>query len=229
MPQCNHKISNTSYTAIYIIESFDKTQNAYGILAYGKYLCEDIESYKKSNKLYNIPCYHEQLHNKEQWDELWNKIEDKCQKGESPILHFICHGKPEGLKVVNEIIPWNEVLEKLRNINEITQNVYVTMNVCYSASICEFLMQIKRDNPFRGCICADGPVIMANSPSEPRFLSFYESLITEQNIEKAINVFREKIKLEKGKAQENKWVILSKDIDNMSYNIENLEIKCENS
>lgn len=103
------------------------------------------------------------------------------------------------------------------------------MNVCHSASICDFLMQINRDNPFTGCICAQGPVIPANAPFEPRFLSFYESLIAEQNIEKAINVFREMIKLERGDAQKNRWVAISKDMDSMTYNMEHLDHKCENS
>lgn len=220
-----HALSECRYNAIYVIESFGKNKWANEFLAYGCNLCDEINSFILSYKISNIKCNYYSLDDKEQWNKCWSEVEDRCKKGERPILQFICHGEVDGLKIVNEIIPWNEVLGLFSKINKITQNLYVTMNVCYSASICNSLMQINRDNPFIGCICAQGTICMADPPSEPRFLSFYKSLMAGFTMEGAINAFREEIKQEQGKARENQWVILSKNMDSKSYNIEHLNHK----
>lgn len=211
------------YNAIYIIESFDMTKDANIFLAYGNYLAKRLETYKKCYKTYNIYCHYLLLKNIKEWNDLWRDMANKCKNGEKPIIHFICHGVTEGLKIVQEVLPWNEVLEQFDVINEKTSNLYVTMNVCYSASISDILLPNEGINPFVGCICAKGPIRMADAPAEPRFLSFYEAIIAGQTIESAANAFREEIKDEKGNAKENQWVILSKNGGNEPYEIEYID------
>lgn len=210
------------YNAIYIIESFDMTKPGNTFLAYGNYLAQRIETYKKNHKTNNINCHYLFLKNITEWNDFWCDIANKCKNGEKPIIHFICHGKPEGLKIVQEIIPWDEVLIQFCKINKITSNFYVTMNVCYSAALNE-IFQKEAIIPFEGCICSKGPVYMAGFTSGPRFLSFYEAIMAGQTIESATNAFREEIKEENGEAKDNQWVILSKNGVSKPYEIEYID------
>lgn len=198
---------NNLYNAIYIIESLDTTKPGNMMRAYGSYLAQRIESYKSASKVFNIHCQYQLLKDLTEWNDFWSKMADKCRNGEKPIIHFISHGIKDGQKIGNDIIPWKEVIEQFYKINGISHNLFVTMNVCYSSCLLDYISE----NTFIGCVCAFKEVYRCSDLKMLRFISFYEAILNGQPLRKAIDAFKNEILNEPANKNENHWMVCLKD------------------
>lgn len=196
-----------NYNTIYIVESFSADDSWGPIYAYGKSLFEELCSYPKRDNQSSIMCRYRSLQCKNNWEDFWYELEELCKQGERPIIHFISHGTSEGQKIGNDIIPWKDVGEQCRKINELTHNLFISMNVCYSAELCNY-SSVKF---IRGCICAEGKVYIGEYRQKPRFLSFYESILNGQTLYEAINAFKNEIIQEVDNTGRNHWLVCLKN------------------
>jgi hypothetical protein len=63
-------------------------------------------------------------------------LHEVVYEGHTPLLHFECHGNPDGLELraANEFIPWDELSPRLTELNIATRlNLFVGLSACYGA------------------------------------------------------------------------------------------------
>lgn len=207
------------YNTIYIVDSFSENDSWGPIYAYGKSLFEELCSYKKRENLSNIKCRYQLLQCKNNWDNFWYELEELCKQGERPIIHFISHGTKDGQKIGNDIIPWKEVVEQFYKINGISHNLFVTMNVCYSSCLLDYISE----NTFIGCVCAFKEVYRCSDLKMLRFMSFYEAILNGQPLRNAIDAFKNEILHEPENKNENHWIVYLQNSTENRYDLLSLE------
>lgn len=214
---------------IYIIESIDLSKDQNGMLVYGEYLMRKInKSISASKYKKQISCELINVFGQYQWQKVWRQIRQECQQDFRPIIHFIAHGKPEGMIVAGyKVLKWRYVLQQLKRVNNLCgQELCVTMNVCHGER-CITNLLTQNQLPFKFLLSTPDAVPLnifnvANKNQHP-FVNFYETLLKNANLNKALKHFGKTLPSKKEKDYSS-WYLIYKD-DKMRYNFAIDQIK----
>jgi hypothetical protein len=99
-------------------------------------------------------------------------------EGHTPLLHFECHGNPEGLELraAGEFVPWGELSPRLTDLNVATGlKLFVGLSACYGAYLVSQLVPTERA-PFIACLSTKRPEY--DHDLFVAFKAFYTALLT---------------------------------------------------
>ena len=126
------------------------------------------------------------------------QIADRARKYNGkwvPLIHLEIHGDTQRRGLVlesGELLPWNDIADRLRQLNIVVQNsLVVVLGVCSGA----FILTAAVTSPFEPApFCAAfGPVKPVNGSLLPdRFYAFYNELFTSGDFIAALNLLRDR-------------------------------------
>lgn len=105
-------------------------------------------------------------------------LHEVIHEGHTPLLHFECHGNPDGLEIraADEFIPWGELSPRLTDLNVATRlNLFVGMSACYGAFLVSQLLPTN-PAPFIACLSTKRPEY--DHDLLVAFQAFYTTLLT---------------------------------------------------
>ncbi|WP_199118919.1 hypothetical protein [Pedobacter sp. ASV28] len=167
------------YNGIVVIQSLPDDEKQTGTILYDDIIARRCDQNGHGKYFYNPSSKNELI-------EVLNIICDNVLNDDLlPILHFEIHGSEHGLGLKNgDFVVWKELQEYCRLINVKTKNqLIVTLATCWGSSIWK-MIDIGIPAPYWGYI---GPreKIGAGDIMED-FGEFYDSLLTEQSWDKAL-------------------------------------------
>jgi hypothetical protein len=130
--------SEISEFGLVIIESLGEEDKKTGKLLY-----DNVIKYKKFQEE-NLLAFFYQVPNRKKFIETIDKIIEKVQEDKFfPILHIEAHGSENGIVLAsNELITWEELFEKTREINILLKN-HLTIHL----GLCKGISIISKTNP----------------------------------------------------------------------------------
>jgi hypothetical protein len=118
---------------------------------------------------------------------LLGRIRDEAQfDGLYPMIHFECHGCPDGLGVANkELITWDDLRKPLIEINRICRlNLLIVLAACNGAHLMKVATKMDRA-PFWAIIGPEVEVTAGNV--EKNFGAFYKTFFDKLDGDAAID------------------------------------------
>ena len=122
--------------------------------------------------------------------EVLEKIRNEALNGILPMIHFECHGCEDGLGTASgELVEWDEIREILIEINRSTKlNLMIVIAACNGAYLIKVCTKLEAA-PFWAII---GPEVEVSAGHiQDNFGRFYESLFSDLNGDKAMNILNE--------------------------------------
>lgn len=171
------------FNSIEIIESLPECEKQTGT----ELFCDIV------TRLCDKHGYGKNLHrpsSKKEFLDVFNSVSDKVHKsGLMPILHFEIHGSREGFELKNgEKIVWQDIQDYCRLINIKTKNqLLITLATCWGSGIIN-MIDISKPAPYWGYIGPKEEIL--NGSLMEDFSEFYSSLLSEHNLNKAIESFK---------------------------------------
>jgi len=177
-----NKIAAYNYfDKIWIIESLGKSD-----LKSGAMLAADLHTYFSSNSN-NLDIEHKSVRTKTDILNLLKEIQlDTKAANCYPVLHFECHGCPEGLITSsNELVTWESLREILIDINIACRlHLLVTLAACNGIHLMKTATKLDRA-PFWAIVGSDREI--THHEALKGFAAFYYSLLNNSNGDAAID------------------------------------------
>lgn len=169
-----------NFNKVYIIQSLFENDKKTGTNLYNDLLrWHEYQLKPFSSELIDV---YDKKSFKESLDLIKRNIE---QEKQIPYIHFEIHGNREGFVISsNENISWNELADKLREINIlIKNNLFISLATCYGAYIFNALTPFDKV-PFYAYIGPDGEIF--ENDIEVCFNSYFEILLREFDFRPAL-------------------------------------------
>jgi hypothetical protein len=131
--------------------------------------------------------------------ELMSQIAELVEHGVRPYVHFEMHGSPLGLSLKSgEHASWEELKEPIRRINIASENnLYVSLATCHGANFLDLYKgEFDKPCPFYGYIGATE--VMDAFDFEVSFTSFFQALLTDDNITSGIEALMSVLPVNRG-------------------------------
>lgn len=167
------------YNGIVVLQSLPDDEKQTGIMLYDDIIAKRCDQNGHGKYFYNPGSKRElfEVLNTVCYNVLYDDL--------MPILHFEIHGSQEGLVLKNgESVHWNQLQEHCRLINVKTKNqLIVTLATCWGSGIWQ-MIDIAQPAPYWGYIGPKEKIGMGDLMED--FSEFYDSLLTEQSWDKAL-------------------------------------------
>lgn len=170
---------NIKYNGIVVIQSLPDDEKQTGTILYEDIIARRCDQNGHGKYFYNPSS------KKELYDVLNEVCQNVVYDDLMPILHFEIHGSQDGFVVKNgEGVYWEELEKFCRLINVKTKNqLIITLATCWGSGIWQ-MIDITQPAPYWGYI---GPKEkISNGDLMEDFSDFYNSLLTEQSWDKAL-------------------------------------------
>lgn len=167
------------YNGIVVIQSLQDNEKQTGTILYNDIIARRCDKNGHGKYFYNPSSKNELIEVLK--DICHNVIHDDL----FPILHFEIHGSEQGVELKNgDRVLWKELQDYCRLINVKTKNqLIITLATCWGSGICQ-MIDITKPAPYWGYI---GPrEEIGEGDLLEDFTDFYDSLLTEQSWDEAI-------------------------------------------
>lgn len=181
------------FNVIYIIQSLylNERPTGYEIAQQIKFACLK-RGLEPMDQLINVV-------NRAEFFELMAHVAASVTHGAHPYMHFEMHGSPNGLSLTSgEHISWEELKEPIRKINIASENnLYVSLATCHGGNFLDIYKgEFDKPCPFYGYIGATEE--MDAYDFEVSFTSFFQVMLTEDNITSGIKALVTALPVNKG-------------------------------
>ncbi|QHI38331.1 hypothetical protein IMCC3317_37220 [Kordia antarctica] len=175
------------FNKIYIIESLNVKDIKTGTL-----LKNDVLRWKKFNENHPVKTKLYSPSKRKEFFQVLDLIKSICIKNKTyPIIHFEIHGSNDKKGLIlnsGDMITWEELIIKLREINIIiANNLFFTMAVCYGAYLFK-AVELELPAPFCGMIGSEEAI--TTDDLMIRYQEFYNELLNNLNITKAYKALK---------------------------------------
>ncbi|TCC98448.1 hypothetical protein [Pedobacter hiemivivus] len=167
------------YNGVVVIQSLPDNEPQTGKQLYDDTIARWCDKYEHGKYFYNPSSKKELL-------DVLNEVCNNVLKDDlMPILHFELHGFKKGLELKNkEQILWHEFMDHCRLINIRTNNqLIITLASCWGSEIWR-MIDITKPSPYWGYIGPKEEISSGDLMED--FSDFYDSLLTEQNLDNAL-------------------------------------------
>jgi len=173
--------SRSRFNELWVIESLPE-----GDLKTGKALVESqLEEAKRANP--DLLVAFEQPETKQELLQLLGKIRDEARSdGVYPMIHFECHGCPDGLRLANnELVSWDDLRKTLVEINQACRlNLVIVVAACNGAHLIKVTTKMDRA-PFWGIVGPEAEVTAGDV--ERDFGEFYKTFFDKLDGDAAVD------------------------------------------